>query len=59
VDGQEKIDRSWGMSAPQMAEKHQKDAQTIHIEAQNASISVNTTQNIKIIVKINCDDSKS
>jgi hypothetical protein len=47
------------MSAPRVSEKHQKNAQTIDIGAQNNSISVNTTQNMKIIVKINCDDSKS
>jgi hypothetical protein len=47
------------MAALRMSEKHQKDAQTIDIEAQKASTSVNTNQTLKIIVKIKCDDSKS
>jgi hypothetical protein len=47
------------MSASTVSEKHQNDAQTIDIEAQNASISVNTNQTLKIIVKTNSYDSKS
>jgi hypothetical protein len=47
------------MSAPQISEKHQKDAQTIDIEAQNVSISVNTNQSMKVITKTNSYDSKS
>jgi hypothetical protein len=47
------------MSAPRVSEKHQKDAQTIDIEAQNASMSVKTNQNLKTIVKTNSYDSKS
>ena len=39
------------MSAPRMNKKHQKDAQTIDIEAQNASIRINKNQTLKIIYK--------
>jgi hypothetical protein len=42
-----------------MSERYQKDAKTVDIEVQNASISVKANQTLKIIVKINCDDSKS
>ena len=47
------------MSAPKMSKKHQKDAKTVDIEAQNASISVNKCQTVKVIFKINSYDSKS
>ena len=47
------------MSASKMGKKHQKDAGTIEIEAQNASISVNPNQTLKIILKTNLYDSKS
>jgi hypothetical protein len=62
MDGQGKADgvrSSWGMIALRMSEKHQKDSQTINIDTQIASISVNTNQTLKIIVKIKCNDSKS
>ena len=47
------------MIAPRVSNKHQKDAQTIDIEAQNASISVYTNQTLTIIIKTNSYDSKS
>jgi hypothetical protein len=59
VDGEGQADGSWGMSTSKMGKKHPKDVKTTQIEAQNALISVNTNQTLKIIIKINCDDSKS